>query len=268
LASFNGYDTAFPTTPVVVDPTSLSNYLTSFFPAVDNTALSPLFPSPSVPVPIGSGAYLFIGGGIGNYFNAVGVAVSTNPDEPVSNLKVRYILTPNVHGTPTFTPYNPSDLAVITPKVCLPIPLNLPSAIDPLWITAVDVKGTKFINIPSTLVPGPPFVNHNTIPLYVYPFLIPNAWKFDPTSFQWYVDTTIAPWWSGYSNTINPDNQQHITQFTSSSAYSYKVNAQDIDVLTTATSNSFGFEDLERGVTNPNNENLDFNDVIFLIQVI
>lgn len=205
---------------------------------------------------------MFVVGGTAGFNNAFGVAIaSTNFPNP-SSISNRWILVPNTKSAiPSALTQPVINTNTATGSYTIPIPLT--TAPTSGSIISDDGHGTSIADHTSQT-----YSVSSSISVYVYPFIIPNAWKYDPTAPsgpRWYVDTTIEPWWAVSAANPAPDtNTNHLVY---DSNGSHGIQSSNFSGTHSAFPTFvFGFEDFTINTEmslNPPTLNQEFNDFVF-----
>lgn len=198
---------------------------------------------------------IYVGGGRAGFSNAFGIGVTSS----LSSVPLlRYIVVPNLKGTPDGLPPSGAPNDYVQSSLALPIPSSL-------------THPTQFIGTPD---PNNVFTADPTAISYtggqglsVVPFVLPNAWRFDG-SYGWYVDTTVDPLWSYAPFNTSDGNTQHAAVFETDTEVLPPSNVTvPSSYFVTGYYGRVGMEDFSRTVDqatlNPTTLNVDFNDVVF-----
>lgn len=207
---------------------------------------------------------MFVVGGYAGFTNAFGAVVSSTQSADPSTIINRWILVPNTKSAiPSASTQPVADGTTVTGGYTIPVPAN--AAPTSGSIIGSDGHG---INIADhTLQTYSTGANY-----YVYPFIIPNGWKYDfsaPSGSRWYVDVSIQPWWGIAASNLFPDtNTSHLVYDADSNYSIFPTNFAGTHSTfpNFGYSNIWGFEDFVINTAqslNPPALNEDFNDFVF-----
>lgn len=210
----------------------------------------------------------FVVGSMAGFNNAFGVAVSTSAVNDPSTISSRWILVPNCKSAISNASTQPAaDAYTVTGGYSIPFSINVAPTSGSVLTT--DGHGTAIAD--HTLQN---YVSSG-MPHFYYPFLIPNAWKYDPTAAsgsRWYVGTSVQPWWMfAHSNPALDTNTEHVVYDNNSS---HQIQSSDFSGThsalpnVTSTGSVYGFENFVINTAetlNPSTLNQDFNDFVFAL---
>lgn len=262
VASYNPYNGLNGTTTVLASNPA-SQVASSIVSFQNENAITTL-PSVNVSFNTTSTMAMFIVGGTAGFNNAFGVAVSpTSVDDPTA-LSNRWILVPNSKSAVPNASTQPTlDATTVTGGYTIPLPLNT----EPVFGSTPtnDGHGTAIADHTQQIYSG---VGSAT---YIYPFLLPNAWKYDPTApseSRWYVDTATEPWWTVLANPAPDTNVSHVVFNSNTSHGIQSVNFSGTHSAFPSLGRTYviGFEDFVINTAetlDPPELNQDFNDFVF-----
>ena len=251
LAAYNPYNPTDTTQPLVTnkaanDQALLQNLL------VDNVDRHAQSITATMVVAPGQTLFIYVGGGVAGFFDAIGVGISIDQDIAPP---LRYILVPNIKGTPTGAA-QPTP-STVQGSMAIPIPLGLTPPTVFVPGTTADPNGVKIAD-PTALT----YINNLQQAVYANVFFMSNSWTQPSSPFGWYANINAPTFWM--NTNFNPDAKlNHVLREASS-----QINEADVinhpEYNISQRSLALGMEDLPRNVVvNPTTANQDFNDIVF-----